>query len=189
MGPVESGDWLDQVAGINVWKKGDQRAPHKPLLILLALATWRRTGSSRLVFQEAERELAPLLQSFGPPSTKPQPQYPFVPTRPPTPHMPAHASASPVNSTDQDCQRRCWLQPARTRPRLQRTARSGEAVVRVMTRSTADRGARPSGPCAPPPLSLLRCDPTGRTPGRNEYQRGENHGPPAGSSDLMATPG
>ena len=28
----------DLFGAINVWKRGDQRAPHKPLLILLALA-------------------------------------------------------------------------------------------------------------------------------------------------------
>jgi len=27
-----------QIEGINVWKKGAQRAPHKPLLLLYALA-------------------------------------------------------------------------------------------------------------------------------------------------------
>lgn len=78
MGVDEPTDWLGRVAAINVWKKGDQRAPHKPLLILLALAAWRRTGSSRLVFEQSEPELAGLLQSFGPPAKSVAPQYPFV---------------------------------------------------------------------------------------------------------------
>ena len=78
MGEAAERDWLEQIGSINVWKKGDQRAPHKPLLILLALSKWRRTGSSRMSFEEAEPELASLLQSFGPPSKKSQPQYPFV---------------------------------------------------------------------------------------------------------------
>jgi len=71
-------DWLELAANLTVWKRGDQRAPHKPLLILLALAAWQRTGSSELEFSELEPELAALLGSFGPPSRNAAPQYPFV---------------------------------------------------------------------------------------------------------------
>ena len=78
VGDVGADDWLERVGAINVWKRGDQRAPHKPLLILLALAAWRRTGSSRLSFEDAEPELAGLLQAFGPPGKSVSPQYPFV---------------------------------------------------------------------------------------------------------------
>ncbi len=78
MGGTGSDGWLERIGAINVWKRGDQRAPHKPLLILLALAAWRRTGTSRLSFDEAEPDLASLLRSFGPPSRSVSPQYPFV---------------------------------------------------------------------------------------------------------------
>lgn len=71
-------DWLELVANLTVWKRGGQRAPHKPLLILLALAAWQRTGSSELVFRDAEPDLAALLLSFGPPAKHAAPQYPFV---------------------------------------------------------------------------------------------------------------
>lgn len=33
---------LQQFDAINVWKQGEQRAPHKPLLILYALGKWQR---------------------------------------------------------------------------------------------------------------------------------------------------
>ena len=71
-------DWLDLAANLNVWKRAGQRAPHKPLLVLLALAAWQRTGSSRLAFADTEPELAALLRTFGPPSKHVSPQYPFV---------------------------------------------------------------------------------------------------------------
>ena len=71
-------DWLERIATLNVWSRGGQRAPHKPLLILLALAAWQRTGSSELDFSRTEPELASLLRSFGPPAKQVAPQYPFV---------------------------------------------------------------------------------------------------------------
>ena len=49
---------LDRFAGINVWKRGEERAPHKPLLILYALARLQR-GEPRLVrFDELEAPCA-----------------------------------------------------------------------------------------------------------------------------------
>jgi hypothetical protein len=36
---------LNQIKDINVWRRGDERAPHKPLLILLALSRIARGGN------------------------------------------------------------------------------------------------------------------------------------------------
>lgn len=67
---------LEAFDNLRVWRRGDQRAPHKPLLVLLALGRARR-GLPRLApFSELEPELRELLADFGPPRP-PHPEYPF----------------------------------------------------------------------------------------------------------------
>jgi putative restriction endonuclease len=68
---------LDRFANLNIWRRGDERAPHKPLLILFALARLQR-GEPRLVlFQELDEHLKKLLAEFGPPRKSFHPEYPF----------------------------------------------------------------------------------------------------------------
>jgi putative restriction endonuclease len=70
-------DILARVGSLNLWKRHGERAPHKPLLILLALGRLQR-GEPRLApFTEIEPRLNELLQEFGTPSTRPSAQYPF----------------------------------------------------------------------------------------------------------------
>ena len=62
---------------LNVWKRGDERAPHKPLLLLLAMGRAVR-GEERLVsFREIEAPLTGLLRHFGPPRRAYHPEFPF----------------------------------------------------------------------------------------------------------------
>ena len=62
---------------LNVWKNGDQRAVHKPLLVLYAIGQLLR-GQSRLIsFSDVEEELKNLLKEFGPWRPSHRPQYPF----------------------------------------------------------------------------------------------------------------
>lgn len=66
-----------QIAEISVWKRGDQRAPHKPLLLLMALARCSR-GEERLIpFEEVNAKLTQLLREFGPARKSYHPEYPF----------------------------------------------------------------------------------------------------------------
>jgi hypothetical protein len=58
---------LDQFDGLNVWSRGDQRAPHKPLLMLFALGRWCRGEQGAVAFRDAEGTLTELLKRFGPP--------------------------------------------------------------------------------------------------------------------------
>ena len=58
-----------------------RRAPHKPLLVLLALGRLASTGASRLRWTEAQPVLGRLISEFGPPSTTGAAQraaYPFT---------------------------------------------------------------------------------------------------------------
>ena len=70
-------DFLARIRKLNVWRANGRRAPHKPLLLLLALGRLQR-GEPRLVrFEEVEGLLSNLLLLFGPPSTVHHPEYPF----------------------------------------------------------------------------------------------------------------
>src|SRR5262249_37279885 len=62
---------------LNVWSRGGQRAPHKPLLALYALGRWSRGDRGEIPFHEAERDLEGLLQEFGPERRSYHPEYPF----------------------------------------------------------------------------------------------------------------
>jgi len=74
--PPNDRDILDRFSSISVWKRGGERAPHKPLLILYALARLQR-GESRLTpFGTIEPDLGQLLDDFGPPRAT-RPEYPF----------------------------------------------------------------------------------------------------------------
>ena len=68
---------LTKVAAINVWTQGDQRAPHKPLLILLALGRAANIGHSPLPYDEIEDGLRNLIKEFGPYRRQYNPIYPF----------------------------------------------------------------------------------------------------------------
>lgn len=69
-------EWLERVGVIRTWRRGDQRAPHKPLLLLYILGRLQRTGTTEVTYVEAEPELEALLRDFGPPNPT-SPAYPF----------------------------------------------------------------------------------------------------------------
>ena len=71
---AEQDEVLRQVAALNVWTRGEERAPHKPLLILLALG---RLNKRMALFEDLERPLRELLEEFGPPRKSVHPEYPF----------------------------------------------------------------------------------------------------------------
>lgn len=67
-------------SNIETWRLGDQRAPHKPLLLLYALARVQNASEPRLARYEGyEPELEAFLRTFGNPSAvrTPRPYYPF----------------------------------------------------------------------------------------------------------------
>jgi putative restriction endonuclease len=69
-------DILTRFDDLNTWRQGDQRAPHKPLLVLYALGRWQQ-GKAEVTFAEAEPDLTALLREFGPPRKSDHPEQPF----------------------------------------------------------------------------------------------------------------
>jgi putative restriction endonuclease len=68
---------LDLFDKLNVWSRGDQRAPHKPLLVLYALGRWSRGETADIPFKDVDADLTVLLKEFGPPRQSYHPEYPF----------------------------------------------------------------------------------------------------------------
>lgn len=68
---------LNNLRSVAVWIKGTKRAPHKPLLLLLALASVQR-GEERLTpYDYWHQRLEELLINYGPPRQSNHPEYPF----------------------------------------------------------------------------------------------------------------
>jgi putative restriction endonuclease len=70
-------DILELLGGINIWKKGGQWAPHKPLLLLMTLARVQRGESRLATFESIEPMLKRLLQDYGPRRKSFHPEFPF----------------------------------------------------------------------------------------------------------------
>ncbi len=68
----------ERIKNLSIWKKGDQRAPHKPLLILYALGQLQNKGARFLQYEEVREPLTNLLKEFGPRRQSYHPEEPFV---------------------------------------------------------------------------------------------------------------
>ncbi|HCD8889282.1 TPA: HNH endonuclease, partial [Enterobacter hormaechei] len=76
---MASSKTLEQaIADITIWHKGEQRAPHKPLLLLYVLANYQQ-GHARLFDYgtEVHEQLLSLLERFGPQRKAHYPNMPF----------------------------------------------------------------------------------------------------------------
>jgi putative restriction endonuclease len=62
---------------ITVWKRGGQRAPHKPLLVLYALGRCLRGEGRLIAYSTLDPDLNRLLREFGPTRKSYHPEYPF----------------------------------------------------------------------------------------------------------------
>lgn len=75
---MDSMQLKEKINNLSIWKKGDQRAPHKPLLILYALGQLQHKGSKFMRYEEVREPLANLLKEFGPHRQSYHPEEPFV---------------------------------------------------------------------------------------------------------------
>ena len=74
---TKTDETLERFRNLNVWKRGEVRAPHKPLLVLLALGRLQAGADRLLPYDELDQPLARLLEEFGPPRKSPHPELPF----------------------------------------------------------------------------------------------------------------
>jgi putative restriction endonuclease len=68
---------LEKVDAINVYKRGANRAPHKPLYLLLLFAAVQKQKPRLHLFSEIEQLLGNALRLFGPRTASVHPEYPF----------------------------------------------------------------------------------------------------------------
>nr|WP_192867686.1 hypothetical protein [Thaumasiovibrio occultus] len=69
---------LEKIQSISRWRRGDERAPHKPLMLLYALSEYKK-GHERLFHyaQEVDEPVKALLMQYGPARSFYNPHYPF----------------------------------------------------------------------------------------------------------------
>lgn len=75
--PVDRDEFLERLGALNQWSARGERAPHKPLLLLLALARLQQGDDRWIRFDGIEDPLRRLLEEFGPPRKSHHPEYPF----------------------------------------------------------------------------------------------------------------
>lgn len=71
-------DLLSHFQNINTWKSKGTRAPHKPLLMLLALGEIQRGNTGFIPYTSIEPKLKDLLLDFGPQRKTLYPNFPFT---------------------------------------------------------------------------------------------------------------
>lgn len=62
---------------LKVWQRGDERAPHKPLLVLYAIGTLLQGKGRLLPYSDVDEKLGRLLREFGPKRKQYHPEFPF----------------------------------------------------------------------------------------------------------------
>ena len=70
-------DLISKFDQLTVWRRGGERAPHKPLLALYALGQAVRDEKRLVEFEEVSKNLIRLLNDFGPERKHHRAEYPF----------------------------------------------------------------------------------------------------------------
>lgn len=73
----DKAELLERFKGIRCFEQGGRYAPHKPLLLLMALAAVLRDDQEWLIYPEIEHKLADLIEEFGRSQSQPRPHFPF----------------------------------------------------------------------------------------------------------------
>lgn len=70
-------DFLKRLEHILIFKRGEKRAPHKPLYLLFCISSLQKGRPRLQSFDEVRNKLRPALKKFGPPVGSIHPEYPF----------------------------------------------------------------------------------------------------------------
>lgn len=68
---------INHFKSLTIWRRKDQRAPHKPLLVLLAIGYLQNNDQRLLSYNEVDPKLNQLLTEFGTPRNSSNTHYPF----------------------------------------------------------------------------------------------------------------
>jgi putative restriction endonuclease len=68
---------LNTFQSLSIWRCGDRRAPHKPLLLLLAIGYLQNNDQRLLAYKQIDPKLEGLLTEFGTPRNAGNTHYPF----------------------------------------------------------------------------------------------------------------
>ncbi len=68
---------LNTFQSLSIWRSGDRRAPHKPLLLLLAIGYLQNDDQRLLPYTQVDPKLKELLTEFGTPRNAGNTHYPF----------------------------------------------------------------------------------------------------------------
>lgn len=74
---MNADDLRTRVTALSQWKRASEQAPHKPLLLPLALSDLHNEGRRWLPYSEVEGRLPGLLREFGPHRNQANASYPF----------------------------------------------------------------------------------------------------------------
>ena len=77
MQSISSTSTLEKFRDLNTYKRGDKRAPHKPLLILIAISELTHKNIKLLSFSFVNEKLRNLLKEFSQFNKSYHPEYPF----------------------------------------------------------------------------------------------------------------
>ncbi|MCP4404519.1 MAG: hypothetical protein GY801_45360 [bacterium] len=67
----------EKFQSLTLWRRGGERAPHKPLLILYALGRLLWDKKRFIVYEDMDLEVSQLLMDFGPERKSYHAEYPF----------------------------------------------------------------------------------------------------------------
>ena len=67
----------NRINNLNIWKRGSQRAPHKPLLVLYAIGRYLQKKDRLISYADVDSDLKKLLIEFGPSRKSYHPEFPF----------------------------------------------------------------------------------------------------------------
>ena len=68
---------INTFQSLSIWRSGDRRAPHKPLLLLLAIGYLQNNDQRLLPYKQIDPKLEELLTEFGTPRNAGNTHYPF----------------------------------------------------------------------------------------------------------------
>ncbi len=75
---MTSEELIEKIKNIRIWRRGDERAPHKPLVLLHTLGRISRGGPRLIPYEKVCEDLTCLLTEFLPYNRPSNPNYPFL---------------------------------------------------------------------------------------------------------------